>query len=168
MSTAQHAADVQFAIDYPHLPSRKLTVRPWKSMVGRWNSFWEGLYSQLLPVSFGDVIWAQAQNYHVKPVGPKHPLWNSISCTRKGWTGFPKRENDGFQNETPDFQGLLFQVNHIKLQGIYIYTFYTLFRTTSSTKTNRKIGSLQLTSVWSRLQTQHVWKSKGMVFPGPP
>ena len=31
------------------LPSLRLTVRPWKSMVGRWISFWDGLCSEASP-----------------------------------------------------------------------------------------------------------------------
>ena len=46
------------------IPPLKLTVRPWKSMVGRWISFWDPAYSQVLspsgaaqPVSYV-VRWA--------------------------------------------------------------------------------------------------------------
>ena len=40
---------ILYACTYIH--SLKLTVRPWKLMIGRWFSFWDGLFSEVILVS---------------------------------------------------------------------------------------------------------------------
>ena len=63
----------------------------------------------------------------------------------EGLKGFPKRENDGFQNETPDLKGLIFQVNHIKLQGFMQYSI-TLLRPDHPPQNQQTIGSCSQSS----------------------
>ena len=55
---------------YFHLPSLKLTVRPWKWMVGRWISFWEGSFSGAVLGRVPDIklLWFQSQSHYGYPM----------------------------------------------------------------------------------------------------
>ena len=52
-ATLQHQC---FPSSQSRRPSLKLTVRPWKWMVGRWISFWDGPISGAFAVSFREGI----------------------------------------------------------------------------------------------------------------
>ena len=151
----------------PETNGSPLKIDGWK-MKFLWGPAYIHSFCQLV---LGSVIWAQK-------------LWTTMSnllglcilceiqsvAKPEGLTGFQNVEDNGFQNEIPDFQGLLFQVNRIKLQGIYIYS-TRYFRPHHPPKNQQTIGSCSQSSwvgVWGRLQTRHVWKSKGMVFDTTP